>query len=273
MPWGLMGRAAFPDPPDEEDDARSMTSRGLCRPSLRGRPECCQRFTRREDRQACRREVLAVAGDDDRGTRPHGGVVQYGVLEVGKRSASARSMTSRSTAATSKIFAAREPQGGNQPAFAAGGGGTLARQRRRLANTHGQGAGEASTVVRYPADRCSRRRSRRIAPRPPRPCPVSVEGIGRPDADREEPLVAKVQRQSAIDVPTIADLHDCDDQLLVEDLVENAVVPLAEAVLVLSAELLASRGGGVPWRGPRCDGRCACGRGWARPRVPWPRTA
>ena len=45
--------------------------------------------------------------------------------------------------------------------------------------------------------------------------------------------------ESSVDVTTIADLDDRDNQLLIDDLVENAVVALAEAIFLFATELLA----------------------------------
>lgn len=47
--------------------------------------------------------------------------------------------------------------------------------------------------------------------------------------------------ESPVDVATIADLDDRDNQLLIDDLVENAVVALAKAIFFLATELL------TPW--------------------------
>lgn len=44
--------------------------------------------------------------------------------------------------------------------------------------------------------------------------------------------------ESPVDLATISDLDDRDDQLLIDDLVENTVVALAKAIFLLAAELL-----------------------------------
>ena len=52
-------------------------------------------------------------------------------------------------------------------------------------------------------------------------------------------MVSTGRRVSSVDVTPIADFDDGDDEFVVDDLVENAVVALAEAVLLLATQLFA----------------------------------
>lgn len=49
-------------------------------------------------------------------------------------------------------------------------------------------------------------------------------------------------RESAVDLAPIADLNDGDNQIVVDDLVKDAVVSLAQAILFFAAEFFAPGG-------------------------------